>query len=188
MLDSNRGKMKKTLFLRLCWALPLVTGLAIFVIWLLTKYDFLMVLGAYCIYFGVALSVVGLVYGLFRLIKNRKNMPERQSALFSVLLLLSNLPVAIGVLVAAVAISTAYTVDVSNTTLVDLSDCAISGGGIYEQVGIVKARSIVTRTFWIKQDGGLTLSYTLNGVKYERSVSGYVTNGMGGHDIVEILQ
>src|SRR5437773_2930664 len=99
----------------ICGALPLVVGVSIFLLWLITGWDWLMMAGIFTLYGGVAIFVIGAV-ALARfcwLACRTPEQPRRRlwpSTLGCATLLLSNFAVAGGFTATVIVIETRYTV------------------------------------------------------------------------------
>src|SRR5712691_7569882 len=113
-------------------SVPLSLGTAIFLIWLVARWDWLMFAGAIVLYGGVAMVVagaLGLAHGCW--VASRTPGAWRRGLWRSTLgcagLLLVNVPVAAGIIAAAIAIMTRYTVVVSNTSQERLDTVRVVG-------------------------------------------------------------
>ena len=175
----------------ICGAAPLLIGVSIFILWLITRWDWLMMAGIFTLYGGVAIFVVG-VLALARfcwLAFRTPSFPRRRlwlSASVCAGLLLLNFPVAGGIAAAAISIETCYTVVVHNDLQQPLESVRVFGGGSDEYLGSIPPGGTVRESFWIQHDGELEFR-ALNGTtSYTKMIDGYVTNGMGGHTIVTI--
>ncbi|MDC7223313.1 MAG: hypothetical protein PQJ60_06195 [Spirochaetales bacterium] len=80
------------LFLLIFWLFPLLSGLSIFILWLFTGHDRWIFMGVFTFYGGCFLLLLGSGILLFRRLKGKKGEGRR------FLLILSNLPVGIGIL------------------------------------------------------------------------------------------
>lgn len=174
----------------ICGAFPLFVGVSIFMLWLITRWDWLMVAGIYTIYGGVAIFLVGVI-ALARfcwLAFRTPDLPRRRlwlSTLGCAGLLLLNFPVAGGVAAAVIAIETRYTVVVHNLSQQPLTDVRVFGGGCDESLGAIPPGGMVRRSFWIQGQGVLKFHALSGAGAYTRKL-GYVTHNMGGHTTVRI--
>jgi hypothetical protein len=175
-----------------CGALPLLTGSSIFAVWIVTRWDWLMGAGWFTLYAGLILVAVGAIaLGRYRWLASlcSSKMTDRRFRLSTCAcagLLLSNFPVAAGIIVAAVAIETGYTVVVKNASQAPLDHVRVVGGGCEMDYGSILPGQAVRRTCWIQHDGELNFSASGGGTKYAVQIDGYVTNGMGGYKTVTI--
>ena len=174
-----------------CGAFPLLIGVSIFVLWLITRWDWLMMAGIFTFYGGVAVFLVGVLalahycWLAFRM----PNIPRRRlwlSTLACAGLLLLNFPVAGGIAAAAIAIETCYTVVVHNASHQPLENVRVFGGGCDAHLGAIPPGSTVRQSFWIKHEGELEFRALGGTTSYEKTIDGYVTNSMGGHTTVTI--
>jgi hypothetical protein len=170
-----------------CGALPLVAGIAVFLLWIPTRWEWLMGAGVLVLVVGVALFAVGTL-ALARFCWLALRMPEPpprfwRSTAFAAALLLSNFPAAGAVIWKASDLHSRYTVVVRNATGSALQDARVVGGGCEEVFGAIAPAGEARRSFLIRHDGVLELRAA--GIA-PRAISGYVTNGMGGHTTVTV--
>lgn len=150
-----------------------------------------MMVGIFTLYCGTAVVLIGVV-ALSRYCWQACRMPKvpRRRVWFSTFagagLLLLNFPVAGGIVAAAIALETRYTVIVQNDSLQPLESVRVFGGGCDESLGTIPPGSSVRRSFWIQHDGELEFYALGDDTSYEKIINGYVTNGLGGHTIVTI--
>jgi hypothetical protein len=174
-----------------CGALPLLVGISIFLLWLITRWDWLMMAGIFTLYGGVAIFFVGAI-ALARfcwLAFRTPELPRRRlwlSILGCAALLLSNFAVAGGITASVIAIETRYTVVVHNTSQQPLSGVRVFGGGCEADFGTIPPDSIVRRSFWIQHDGVLEFRAVRGTTTHTKTIDSYVTNSMGGHTTVTI--
>lgn len=174
-----------------CAALPLVAGLAIFAIWLATRWDWLMLAGVFTIYGGLVLICVGvlaLATGLW-LARSRPNHGKQRpwlSAAICGVMLIANFPVAGGLTYSALQIETAYTVVITNSSTDALRDVRVAGGGCDVSFGTIQPGDKVKRTFWFQCDGRLELVAEGTAGSYQETIEDYVTGGWGGKASVTV--
>lgn len=166
-----------------CATIPMFIGVSIFVLWLVTRIDALMLLGA----------VIGLGFlavGLLALAKyywtgaRRPDMPRQQlrtSTLKGVGRLFSNFLVAGGIIAAGLAIACRYTVEIHNATPLLLTEVRVYGAGADVTLEPVLPGATAERTFFIKHDGSLTLVAASEARVYTQVIDGYVTPLIGEH-------
>jgi len=175
----------------ICGALPLLVGVSIFLLWLITRWDWLMMAGIFTLYGGVAVFFIGSI-ALARFCWLAFRMPElpRRRLWLSTLgcgtLLLSNFAVAGGITASVIAIETHYTVIVHNTSQQPLSGVRVFGGGCEADFGTIPSGGVVRRSFWIQHDGELEFRAVSGATTYSKIIDGYVTNSMGDHTTVTI--
>ncbi|MEP6671006.1 MAG: hypothetical protein ABJF10_17735 [Chthoniobacter sp.] len=175
----------------LCGAIPLVVGVSIFLLWLLTRWGWLMTAGIFTLYGGVAFFLVGVVaLGRFCWLALRTpGLPRRPLWLSTVgcaALLLSNFPVAGGIAATAIRIETRYTVTVHNTSPQPLSGVRVFGGGCEADFGAFAPGGVVRRSFWIEREGELKFQAGSGAATQATTIDGYVIPSVGGHVTVTI--
>jgi hypothetical protein len=187
-----KGEMSRTYRIAtICGATPLLVGVVIFLLWLVTRWDWLMAAGMFTIYGGVAMLLFGAI-ALVRfcwLALGTPDFPRRRlwvSAVWCAALLLSNFPVAAAIVVGAVSIETRYVVTVHNSSSRPLTDVRVSGGGCEVDFGTVAPGVTVRRSFWVRCDGTLVFHAASGFTRYNETIDGYVTNGMGGNASVTV--
>ena len=169
----------------ICGATPLLGGVLIFLLWLVTRWDWLMMAGLFTVFGGVVIFLIGAI-ALTRfcwLAFHTPDLPRHRlwfSALCCAGLLLSNFPVAGAIIATVVMIKTRYTVTVHNASQQPLYDVRVSGGGCEANLGTIPPIAIVRRSFWIQHDGQLELHAVSGSTTHDKTIDGYVTNGMGG--------
>ena len=172
-----------------CGVLPLLVGVVIFLLWVSTGWDWMIVAGIFTLYGGVGIFLVGII-ALVRycwLALHTLGMSRRRvwlSTLGCAGLLLLNFPVAGCIIVAAIARETRYTVVVHNTLQQPLDGVRVFGGGCEVAFGTVSPGDVVQRSFWIQQDGKLEFRAVSVATTYAQTIDGYVTHNMGGHTTV----
>jgi hypothetical protein len=175
----------------ICGALPLLVGVSIFLLWLVMRWDWLMTAGVFTLFVGVAIFLIGAIaLGRFWWLAFLTPDLSRRRLWFSTLgcagLLLSNFPVAGGIMAAAIAIETRYTVIVRNASQQPLDGVRVFGGGCEADFGTIPPGSVARRSFWIQQDGELEFRAVSGATKYAKTIDNYVTNSGGGHTRVTI--
>lgn len=175
----------------ICGALPLLVGVSLFLLWLIARWDWLMIAGIFTLYGGVAIFFIGAI-ALARfcwLAFRSPELPRRRlwlSTLGCAALLLSNFAVAGGITASVIAIETRYTVIVHNTSQQPLSGVRVFGGGCEADFGTIPPGGVVRRSFWIQHDGELEFRAVSGATTHSKTIDGYVTNNMGGHTTVTI--
>jgi hypothetical protein len=172
-------------------AVPLSVGVFVFLLWVVTKWEWLPLAGVITLYGGcgsVLLGLALLAYWLRAMIRSGDLRRERLTvrAVLVACILLVNFPVAAGIVWAVVRIATTYTVTVLNHGVAPLRSAVISGGGVSVRFEIISPNGSATKRFHIVGDGTLRLSVEQDGQKLDFEVDGYVTNSLGGNKVVEI--
>ena len=175
----------------ICGAAPLTVGVAIFLTWLLTRWDWLMLAGVLTIYSGlvvVAVGTIGVVLFVWKSVRvghtPRKHVAWQALTVSGFLLL--NVPVAAAIVASVIYIETQYVVTVINDSSAEVHSFVVSGGGVTIDIGTIAPGSEVRRAFIIKHDGELKGQGMQGGRPIEGIIEGYVTNGLGGNKLVRI--
>jgi hypothetical protein len=175
----------------ICGVIPLLIGVPMFLLWLITRWDWLIMAGIFTLYGGVAIFLIDAI-ALARfcgLAFRTPELPRRRlwlSTLGCAALLLSNFAVAGGITASVIAIETRYTVTVHNASQQPLSGVRVFGGGCEADFGTIPPGGIVRRSFWIQHDGELGFRAVSGATTHTKTIDGYVTNGMGGQTTVTI--
>jgi hypothetical protein len=173
----------------ICGALPLLTGVSIFLLWLVTRWEWLMFAGVFTLYGGLAVFCIGaLALARFCWLAFRTpEQPRRRlwlSTLGCAALLLSNFPVAVGIVSSVLQIETRYTVTVRNGSPQPLSGVRVFGGGCEADFGTIPPGGSVRRSFWIQHDDQLEFRALSGATMHAETIDGYVTNSLGGNTTV----
>jgi hypothetical protein len=165
-----------------CGALPLLLGSAIFLLWVPTRWSWLMPVGVLVLVCGLGLFVVGAIALLHycRLGLRAPELPRRfwRSAALGAVLLLSNFPAAGTIVYAASALYSRYTVVVRNESRSPLEEVRVTGGGCEALFESIPPGEEEEQSFWVQRDGSLVLHVA--GMP-PKTIMGYVTNSLGGH-------
>ena len=174
-----------------CGVTPLLVGVTIFLLWLITRWDWLMIAGAATLYGGVAAFFVGAaaVARMCWLALRSPDVPRRRHLrliLACSALLLANFAVAGGIIATVIAIETRYVVIIQNDSQQVLSGIRVRGGGCEADLGAIPPSGAARRALWIQQDGSLELLAASGTTAFTHTIDSYVTNGMGGKTTVVI--
>jgi len=170
----------------ICGVAPLLFGAAIFIAWLGTRWDWLMIVGIVVLYGGAVVLAVGvsaLALSCWTA-AHAPGIPTRRvwvSALSCGGLLLANILAAGGIIPAAMAIATRYTVVVHNASQQRLDGVRVFGGGCDASYGSLFPGATARRSFWIQQDGMLVFRASGAENTLEETIDDYVTGSGGGH-------
>jgi hypothetical protein len=174
-----------------CGAFPLTCGTLVFLLWLVTRWDWLMTAGIVTIIGGLQVFLIGnIALAWYRGLALRS--PEvtprqlRFRTLAAVGLLLSNFPLAVGYAVAANAVITCHTVVVHNASRQPLDNVRVVGGGCDVGFGKVQPGESIRRAFWIRRKGELVLIADFGGSRHTEMVDGYVSSDIGGSKEVTV--
>ena len=167
-----------------CATTPMLIGVSIFVLWLVTRIDELMLLGAFALFIGLGLLAVGLLAlaGYYWTGSRRTDMPRQQlriSTLKGAGLLFSNFLVAGAIIAAVLAIACRYTVEIHNASQLTLDKVRVYGAGADATFGSIPPGATVERTFCIEHDGELIFEAASGARVYTQIISGYVTKLIG---------
>ena len=175
----------------ICGAAPLLLGTGIFLVWLVVRWDWLIIAGGVVLYGGVAVFAVGVV-ALVRfcwVACHTRSVPRRRvwvSALGCAGLLLANFPVAAGIVSTAIAVATRYSVVVRNTSQEQLDGVRVFGGGCDATYGSLLPGATASRSFWIQHDDVLGFRASSRTNTIEQTIDPYVTVNSGGHLTVTV--
>jgi hypothetical protein len=174
-----------------CGACPLLVGISIFVLWLITHWQWLMMAGLITICGGIALIAIGMI----ALVYGRWNDPLAlawhgkrfwMGTIGCVMLMSSNIPVAAGLVTVVVALETRYTVVVCNASQQPLEKIHIFGGGVDRKLDAIASGKNARCSFWVHGDGPLEMDCCLGSTTHSGIIDGYVTGNMGGRTVVTV--
>ncbi len=175
----------------ICGAVPLIVGVSVFLLWLVTRWDQLMTAGVATLYAGAFMLLIGVLelarYGWLGL--KTPEFPRRKlwrSTLGVAALLMANPPVAAGVAFAAISVDTRYTVVVHNNTLQPLINARVFGGNCDETLSTIAPGDKARHSFRIECEGELKFSAAGGATIYTGTIDGYVTNNLGGYTVVTV--
>ena len=184
-----RGAFQLALF---CWIFPLVAGVSIFVLWVITRWDWLMLAGGITLFGGTIFFLAGCC-ALFRYcVIARRTTPQSSRRIWTTAglcgaLLLSNFVVAGGIIVAFEAILTCNTVRIHNASEKTATDAQLLGRGYRIFIGTIPPHTTVQRSVWVSQEGELTFHVQYDSQQQHAIVDGYVSPGIeGGHKTVTL--
>lgn len=174
-----------------CGATSLTIGITIFLAWLLTRWNGLMMAGILTVYGGVGVVAIGAVSVAVFVWKSlragqapRKQVVRRAVAVGSLLLL--NVVVAAIIIASVTYLETRYVVTVVNASSAEVRSFVVTGGGVTIDVGMLPPGAEAHRVFFIKHDGVLKGEGVQGERRIEGVIEGYVTHGMGGNMLVKI--
>ncbi len=175
----------------ICGAAPLLAGVSLLLLWLVTRWGWLVYAGIITLYACLAVLAVGIIaLGWFCwLAFHFPAMPGRRSwrsILLSAVLLVANIPMGIGVIAVFCAVLTCYTVVVHNESQKSLGGARVQGGGCDVSFGDIAPGASAKHSFWIQTDGRLEFAATVGGKHHEETIDGYVTGNMGGRTVVTV--
>jgi hypothetical protein len=169
----------------ICGLIPLITGTSIFLLWVVTRWDWLIAAGMLTIMAGIVASL----FGIACLVASRLDRPaveiggsrrESRRRIIALLIILSNFPVAASIVVAVDLIHTLYAVTIVNRGSVPVDNVVVAGGGVEIEFGSVAPGTTSERWFHVRNDGELVYRVRRGGEDVDGTIEGYVTNGFGG--------
>jgi hypothetical protein len=175
----------------LCGLTPLVLGVTVFALWLRTRSDALMIVGAFVLWGGVALFAVGAI-ALLVALRAASRDPSvsarrlRWSAIACAALLLVNFPAATVIIREVAAITATYTLEVRNESAIALENVSLHGGGCHVEWTDIGPGEQRNSTIRFDRDGTLEFDARHGATAISATVEGYVTAGMGGHASVRV--
>jgi hypothetical protein len=174
-----------------CAALPLLSGVAVFVAWVYTRANWLASAGVVVMGVGVVLFLVGIgaLIRHLRVARHAPDAPHRPRMLAVVLiggLLFVNFPAAAVLTYLVIAIESSYTVVVCNQTGCELTDVRVEGGGCSADFGSIASGDSGRRVFWVRHDGRLEITAREGADTRSKIIDEYVTNSLGGHTTVTL--
>ena len=167
-----------------CDAVPLATGIGVFLLWWILRWEIFMFAGILTVLVGIAVFVIGLdclatyVWDVSR----SKRMIDHRTLLKSLAadgLLAINLPVAVAIIVTVEAITIRCVVTVINTSQVKVDSFRVSGGGVDVYYGMIPAGATKRRGFNIQHEGELVYTGKHGTKPLEGMVDDYVANDFG---------
>lgn len=172
-------------------ALPLVLGVSIFFAWWATDARWLIDAGFVTLYGGIASVSIGAVALAYSCRRGwREPAAHRRAiclpALACAALLLSNFPVAVGVVLAASVIESRHVVTVHNATEERLDDVRIVGGGCDVLLGPIPPGGSARAAMWFQHDDSLRLRTRSATSEHETDLDVYVCRGLGGRTSVVV--
>lgn len=181
-LRELRGAFHFALF---CALFPLAVGVSIFLLWMATRWDWLMLAGGVTLIGGTGCFLAGgVALHLYYLGARRATGPLTRWVWVSIGLcaglLCSNFLVAASIIWAVEALQRCYTVRIHNDSNVRLTEAELTGAGGRTVIGTIEPHSTVTRSIWIRHDGRVRLGLLSDARQHDTTVYEYVTPGCGG--------
>ena len=171
-----------------CGLLPLITGISIFVLWLITGWLWLEVAGFFTILGGTALVIIGMgALGYFCREANRESRMSCRRLWFSrwaAPRLFSNFPVAAEIIATVNAIEKMYTVVIHNTSRGRLSKFV--GGGCDKSLGTISAGADARCSLSLQCDGKLEFRAISGTATHSEIIQAHVAHGTGGQAVVTV--
>ncbi|MCD6050362.1 MAG: hypothetical protein K0Q55_1765 [Verrucomicrobia bacterium] len=174
----------------LCGVLPLVTGTLVFLTWLVTRWDWLMLAGLITIFLGLVWFVMGAICLSIHLHRRGQIAPperRRQNwlAFTTAGLLLVNFPAAYYYTAWASGISTRYTLIVVNESGQHMESVMVSAPGVKREFGPIQAGGQVKRHLNFFGDGRMDFKAKAS-TETAGMIDGYAMGSMGGKKVVRL--
>ena len=176
-----------------CGAFPLVAGVSVFLLWMVTEWDWLPAAGLWVLLAGGVFFITGMATLAWFCWSARHDprLSKREIWISGLLcggLLVSNFPVAVGVVGAAIKWEERFHVVVSNDSEQSFDQVRLKGGACDIWIGHLAPHQTVRRSFWIKAKGGLDFQAVSDedGRKVAQLVEGYVMPGVNEQATVTI--
>jgi type IV secretory pathway VirB6-like protein len=183
---------KTTLICALVLSLgPLVVGVSIFLLWLLTRSPMLEVLGLLTIwggFFSVLLALAAVIAYISEAIMAKERAGKIVlRAMIVLIAIIINFPAALACIAGSNYISSFYVLTVENRSSVPIQQVTISGGGITRNVGPILPGGKDRVKFRITSKDSLTFSASSNGLKIDGVLEDYITPRSGANRTLAIM-
>ncbi|HWB06384.1 MAG TPA: hypothetical protein VG796_25395 [Verrucomicrobiales bacterium] len=172
-----------------CGLVPLLAGVSIFLLWCVTRWNWLMTAGGYMLLAGTLCIGIGAI-ALDRFQRTASKSPHlstrRMWWMFTgcCMLFFSNFVTAGGIIGAVYYIQTGYTLTVHNHTKSPLSATRVTGGGCDADFGTIPPGASAERTFRTQQDGWLDLQTVEGSTARTHAIDDYVSRNRGADTAV----
>ncbi|MFO0388710.1 MAG: hypothetical protein ACK502_03195 [Alphaproteobacteria bacterium] len=165
-----------------CALVPMVMGLTVFALWLVTRFDILMFAGVLVILLGVLLSFVGMVaLFLAKIHAVRNNKPYKRACLRHGLLLLINFPLALGIIACADYLLSRYVVNIVNHSPHNVEKLEfIDPAGNVDAIEKIPAGASIQTSHHFIGESSIEYNMVLDSAASSGMLIGYVSGGMGG--------
>ena len=171
-------------------AIPLVAGVSIYLLWLLTGWDGFITAGLVLLMLGVPIVVIAAGCFLAYIIRSGANSKERRRSWLPTLLppalILSNPPAALIISGLAMAGVTGHRVIILNESPAAIEALSLYSQGLEERVGSIGPGESAKATLYFEGDSSLMFSALVQGQYETGFASDYVTNSMGGETILRL--
>lgn len=168
----------------LCGALPLIVGIGIYILWLVTEWDPLMVAGIFTIWGGLACVAIGFVCAAIYAVKLRATgaspSPIARRVAKPLGLMLLNLPVALIIFSLAWTTITRYELRLTNDSDAVIARFGMVAPGVEEVFDNVRPGESRSVGVHFEGDGSFKYEAEIGGVASAGLIEGYVTHNLGG--------
>jgi hypothetical protein len=164
----------------ICGVVPLLLGITIFLLWLVTRAHMLMTFGLLNIVAGLIFFALGLFALAKYVLESRKNNLENYyvKAIIALLILTANFPTAIGIVGAVEYIESQWVVIIENKSNFDIDELYLHTGMEKLELGDIGKGSYFEKNYHFSHEG--RVNYFFKHTKKEHEGIGYTTSGMGG--------
>ena len=164
-----------------CGLVPLCTGILIFLCWLVFRDNWLETAGVYTIYVGVASFVIGMFCLTLYVIQSRnsKVIGYWKRSMVSLVILVSNFPVAVAIFSTVFYMISISTVTIENRMKIKIESLVLSERGHVYNIGAVLPNETLEKNYRFQSEGAVHYSFTRGKKKYGGIMFGYVTGGVG---------
>lgn len=186
--------MSSKTFLRIakvCALLPLISGVLILALWLVTKLDWLQDAGFFVLFGGAFLFFVGamalFLYEIAQPAEERAKLLSWGPTMKWALILMLNWPVAMGCIIVAELEKGRYQLEVHNESAEVIDEVLIFGLGsveCLEVLGPVSGGGVDKISYWLNGEGSLQYRVKIRGVLHEGTLIGYVYDQLGGDKVI----
>lgn len=172
-------------------AVPLLLGTIIFVVWLIFRFEILMLAGFVMLIVGLCLILWGLVC-LTAYVRHARRSPtgSRRRLAWQVAgvlgLYVANFVAAGSFVYAAYVIETRYFLSITNRGDVPLEGVRVEGGGASVSFGDIATGETVKQSFLIRDEGELVLTARRGEERIESVINGYLIPGFGVDEAVTV--
>ena len=165
-----------------CGAIPLISGIAIFLLWCVTRANVLMVAGVLNIYGGVIVASVRLLLLLLYVVMHWRQKRTWLRALFAISFILVNIPVCMAIIKPVIVNETSYTVTIVNDSDIALDKFTIVGPGLSHTWENIKPGESKKHRSYLAGEGSVDYAAVGGGWEYSGTIDYVhaVFNSLGG--------
>ncbi len=169
---------------------PLVIGVSIFFLWLLTRSSIFEYLGFLTIIGGMCSAVIAFVfwfiYVCVAIIAMERAGKIILNAVLVIVAIIINFPAAFACLAGVGYINSFYVLTVENRSSAAIQQVSVTGCGINKNLGPIQPGGKDRLKLRIEAEGALTFSASSDGNKIDGILEGYLTNGSGAQRTLAI--
>lgn len=169
----------QSLAARIAW-MPLAVGLASLIVWCLSQWGPLLVVG----YGSLAIGVLGAFFVPVLLLRAWPTSPKLRPTVLIGALALANLPATFYCAITGMEQATRYRITVHNRAETSWSGLHVTGAGVDQQLGALAPLEVRTWNLWFRQEGSLELHHGEPGQRGVLVVESYVAAHQDGGAMV----